>query len=70
MFGLEPDGRTRTRAEWAALLMPRFHPDDVGRQVSGDEGRLYELIWMRTIASQISSSTISTSCTDDAMITM
>lgn len=31
MFGLEPDGRTRTRAEWAALLMPRFHPDDVGR---------------------------------------
>jgi DNA topoisomerase-1 len=28
-------------------------PDDVRREVSGDEARLYELIWMRTVASQM-----------------
>jgi len=31
MVGLEPDERVRTRAEWAALVMPRMHPDDVPR---------------------------------------
>jgi PAS domain S-box-containing protein len=31
MIGLEPDERIRTRKEWAALVMPRFHPDDVPR---------------------------------------
>jgi PAS domain S-box-containing protein len=31
LFGLEPDGAVRTQAEWAALTMPRFHPDDVPR---------------------------------------
>ena len=29
-------------------------PDEVRSQVSGDEARLYELIWMRTVASQMS----------------
>ncbi len=28
-------------------------PDQVGRSLSGDELRLYELIWMRTVASQM-----------------
>jgi DNA topoisomerase-1 len=28
-------------------------PDDVARQVGNDEARLYELIWMRTVASQM-----------------
>jgi DNA topoisomerase-1 len=32
-------------------------PDDVGRGLSGDELRLYELIWMRTVASQMNDAT-------------
>jgi DNA topoisomerase I len=32
-------------------------PDEVGRQLSGDERRLYELIWMRTVASQMNDAT-------------
>ena len=35
MFGLEPDDRVRTQAQWAALIMPRFHPDDVPRLKRG-----------------------------------
>ncbi len=31
LFGLEPDDVVRTQAQWAALIMPRFHPDDVPR---------------------------------------
>jgi PAS domain S-box-containing protein len=37
MFGLEPDNVVRTRAEWAARVLPRFHPDD--RQRLRDELR-------------------------------
>lgn len=29
------------------------HPSDVGREVSADEARLYDLIWKRTVASQM-----------------
>jgi DNA topoisomerase I len=32
-------------------------PDEVGRQLSGDELRLYELIYMRTVASQMNDAT-------------
>jgi DNA topoisomerase I len=32
-------------------------PDEVGGQVSSDEARLYELIWKRTVASQMSDAT-------------
>jgi DNA topoisomerase I len=32
-------------------------PDEVGRQLSGDELRLYELIWQRTVASQMNDAT-------------
>ena len=32
-------------------------PDQVGRSLSGDELRLYELIWMRTVASQMNDAT-------------
>ncbi len=32
-------------------------PEQVGRQLSGDELRLYELIWMRTVASQMNDAT-------------
>jgi PAS domain S-box-containing protein len=31
--GVDPDARFSTRDEWAALIMPRFHPDDVPRIV-------------------------------------
>ena len=32
-------------------------PEQVGRELSGDELRLYELIWMRTVASQMNDAT-------------
>ena len=32
-------------------------PEQVGRQLSGDELRLYEMIWMRTVASQMNDAT-------------
>ena len=32
-------------------------PDDVAREVGPDEGRLYELIWKRTVASQMADAT-------------
>ncbi len=32
-------------------------PDEAGRQLSGDELRLYELIWKRTVASQMNDAT-------------
>ncbi len=32
-------------------------PDEAGRQLSGDELRLYELIWKRTVASQMADAT-------------
>ncbi len=32
-------------------------PEQVGRELSGDERRLYELIWMRTVASQMNDAT-------------
>ena len=32
-------------------------PEQAGRQLSGDELRLYELIWMRTVASQMNDAT-------------
>jgi DNA topoisomerase-1 len=32
-------------------------PEQVGRQLSGDELRMYELIWMRTVASQMNDAT-------------
>lgn len=32
------------------------HPEEVAREVGADEARLYELIWMRTIASQMNDS--------------
>jgi PAS domain S-box-containing protein len=31
MFGLDGDQAQRTRDEWASLIMPRFHPQDVDR---------------------------------------
>src|SRR4029077_10795448 len=32
-------------------------PEAAGRELSGDELRLYELIWMRTVASQMADAT-------------
>jgi DNA topoisomerase-1 len=32
-------------------------PEEVGRRLSGDELRLYEMIWMRTVASQMNDAT-------------
>ncbi len=32
-------------------------PDEAGRELNGDELRLYELIWMRTVASQMNDAT-------------
>src|SRR6201996_6177913 len=32
-------------------------PEQVGRDLSGDELRLYEMIWMRTVASQMNDAT-------------
>ncbi len=31
ILGIESDVTVRSQAEWSALIMPRFHPDDVGR---------------------------------------
>ena len=31
IVGIEPDATLRTRGEWAALLVPRLHPDDARR---------------------------------------
>jgi PAS domain S-box-containing protein len=31
LLGLQPDSVVRTRAQWAELVMPRFHPDDAQR---------------------------------------
>ncbi len=44
-------------------------PDDVGRELSGDEFKLYDLIWKRTVASQMADArgqTVSVRITADA----
>ncbi|HEX6017402.1 MAG TPA: PAS domain-containing protein, partial [Burkholderiaceae bacterium] len=34
LIGLPPEERVLTRAQWAAVVMPRFHPDDVARVIA------------------------------------